>query len=102
MPLRLVEITLPSDQASELRDVLQAVPAGASCEESVHDGQGVVKFERFSLQERTVRQERNEPFIEDLYTTSMVVAVGKLTLVVAAQEPTSKRALFLALQVEPR
>ena len=69
---------------------------------SVHEGQGVVRFERFSLQERTARQESNEPLVEDLYTTSMVVAVGKLTLVVAAQEPTSKRALFLALQVEPR
>ena len=37
-----------------------------------------------------------------LYTAGMVVQAHKLTLVVAASAPDSKRALFLALQVSPR
>ena len=71
--------------------------------ESVHERQGLtrVKFQRFSLQ-------REVPFgeggrrVEDLYTAGMVVDAGKLTLVVAAAAPDSQRALFLALQVDPR
>ena len=68
--------------------------------ESVHES-GAVKFERFSLQ----RIEHDEDGVEhrvDLYTAGMVVDAGDLTLLVAASGPDADRALFLALQAEPR
>ena len=71
--------------------------------ESVHERQGVVrvKFKRFSLQ-REVPVGDGGRRVEDLYTAGLVVDAGKLTLVVAAAAPDSQRALFLALQVNPR
>jgi len=70
---------------------------------SVHERQGVdrVRFERFSLQ-REVSLGDGGRRVEDLYTAGMVVDAKKLTLVVAAAAPDSKRALFLALSVDPR
>jgi hypothetical protein len=68
--------------------------------ESVHES-GAVKFQRFSLQ----RIEHDEDGVErrvDLYTAGMVVDAGDLTLLVAASGPDADRALFLALQAEPR
>ena len=71
--------------------------------ESVNERQGVVrvKFDRFSLQREVLLGDGGRD-IEDLYTAAMVVEARKLTLVVAASAPDSKRALFLALQVDPR
>jgi hypothetical protein len=68
--------------------------------ESVHES-GVIKFKRFSLQ-RVERGEDGREEIEDLYTAGMVVDAGDLTLLVAASGPDADRALFLALQAEPR
>ena len=69
--------------------------------DSVHQTQGIVKFERFSLQR--LRQEADgPPEVEDLYTAGLVAEPGKLNLLVAASAPDAKRALFLALQVRPR
>lgn len=68
--------------------------------ESVHDS-GVVKFQRFSLQ-RIEQQEDGSTEMVDLYTAGMVVDAGDLTLLVAASGPDADRALFLALQAEPR
>jgi len=70
---------------------------------SVHESQGAtrIKFERFTL-EREVTLGDGGRKVEELYTAGMVVDADKLTLVVAASAPDSKRALFLALQVHPR
>ncbi len=70
---------------------------------SVHERQGVVrvKFDRFTL-EREVLLGDGGKDIEELYTAGMVVEANKLTLVIAASAPDSKRALFLALQANPR
>ena len=86
----------------------EAVSASISAEymvaftvESVHEGESVVKFERFSLQRIQVGEDGSEE-LEDLYTAGMVVDVGALQLLIAASGPDSERALFLALQAEPR
>jgi len=68
--------------------------------ESVHSS-GAIKFKRFSLQ-RVERAEDGTEKLEDLYTAGMVVDAGDLTLLVAASGPDADRALFLALQAEPR
>jgi len=71
--------------------------------ESVHESQGVVRirFERLSLQ-REIPLGDGGRGVEELYTAGIVVDAEKLTLVVAASAPDSKRALFLALQARPR
>lgn len=69
--------------------------------EAVHPHHSVVKFERFTLQ-RVTQQENGTEAVEELYTAGMAVDAGKLTLVIAASAPDSKRALFLALQVATR
>ena len=40
--------------------------------------------------------------IEDLYRTGMVLSAGRVTVVGAAKDPDSQRALFLFLQASPR
>lgn len=69
--------------------------------ESVHEGHGVIKFKQLSLQ-RILRQEDGTTTIADLYTASIGVGVNKLTVVGAASDPDSKRALFLTLQARPK
>jgi len=69
--------------------------------DAVHDKKGVVDFERFSLQRVTRGDDDNET-VEDLYTTGMLLDVGRLHVVGAASGPDSSRALFLTLQVEAR
>ncbi len=68
--------------------------------ESIH-ANGAVKFQRFSLQ-RIERKEDGSEERVNLYTAGMVVDAGDLTLLVAASGPDADRALFLALQAEPR
>lgn len=69
--------------------------------ESVHEGEGKVKFRRVSLQ-RLVHSDEGADEIEDLYTAGMLLPVGRLHVVGAAREPKSNRALFLFVQVETR
>lgn len=69
--------------------------------DSVHEGQGKVKFRRVSLQ-RLVHSYEGADEIEDLYTAGMLLSVGRLHVVGAAREPKSNRALFLFVQVETR
>jgi hypothetical protein len=71
--------------------------------DSVVERQGItrIKFDRFSLNREVLLGDGGRD-IEELYTAGMVVEAHKLTLVVAASAPDSKRALFLALQVSPR
>jgi hypothetical protein len=40
--------------------------------------------------------------VQDVYATSVVLPVGRMLMLGAAQNPESKRALFLALQAKPR
>jgi hypothetical protein len=69
--------------------------------ESVHEAQGVIKFRQLSLQ-RLEPREDGEPRVSDLYTASIGVGIDKLTVVGAARDPNSKRALFLTLQARPK
>jgi len=71
--------------------------------DSVVERQGVVriKFDEFSLKREVLLGDGGRD-IEELYTAGLVVEANKLTLVIAASAPDSKRALFLALQVSPR
>lgn len=69
--------------------------------ESVHDGSGVIKFKQLSLQQLR-RSEDGTVSVADLYTASIGVGVDKLTVVGAARDPDSKRALFLTLQARPK
>ena len=69
--------------------------------ESVHEEHGTVKFEKLQLQ-RIVRDEDGTQRAEDLYTAGMVLPAAKLKLVGAAAGHDSSRALFLALQAQPR
>jgi hypothetical protein len=69
--------------------------------ESVHEGQGVIKFKQLSLQQLR-REEDGTTVIDDLYTASIAVNTGKLTVVGAARDPDSKRALFLTFQARPK
>jgi hypothetical protein len=69
--------------------------------ESVHAGEGKVKFKKVSLQ-RLSHSEDGIDTIEDLYTAGMLLPVGRLHVVGAAREPKSNRALFLFVQVETR
>jgi hypothetical protein len=69
--------------------------------ESVHEGHGVIKFKQLSLQQLR-REEDGSTVIDDLYTASLSVSTGKLTVVGAARDPDSKRALFLTFQARPK
>jgi hypothetical protein len=68
--------------------------------DSVHESRGAIKFESFALQR--MKQEESHEEIEDLYRTGMVLTAGRLTVVGAAKDPESQRALFLFLQARPR
>lgn len=71
--------------------------------DAVHAVQGVVNvdFKRFSLQRMAVDDAGRTEF-DNLYTTEMVLPIGRLHVVGAASDPGSKRALFLTLQVQAR
>jgi hypothetical protein len=69
--------------------------------ESVHEGSGVIRFKQLSLQ-HTRRQPDGTLSIAELYSASLGVSVGKLTVVGAASDPGSDRALFLTFQARPR
>jgi hypothetical protein len=70
--------------------------------ESVHESQGLVKFERVSLQRVERSEEDGESEFRDLYTAAMVLTAGQLHVVGAAREPNSNQALFLIVQVKAR
>ncbi len=69
--------------------------------ESVHRTHGTVKFEKLQLQRITLAEDGSEN-VESLYTAGAVIPPDRLTVVGAASDPRSKRALFLALQTRPR
>ena len=60
-----------------------------------------IKFDRFSLL-RVIRDPGHAERLEEKYRAAIVVDTGRLTLLVAARAPDSERALFLALQAEPK
>lgn len=69
--------------------------------ESVQDVSGVIKFKQLALQQLR-REPDGTPALAEIYRASIGVNVGKLTVVGAARDPDSKRALFLALQARPK
>jgi hypothetical protein len=69
--------------------------------ESVHEGQQAVKIRNFSLQ-RVRREEDGTQRYVELYTSDMVLPVGRLQVVGAAAGADAKRALFLTLQAQAR
>jgi hypothetical protein len=69
--------------------------------ENVHEVQGVIKLQQQSLQ-RLSRDEDGATAIHELYSASLGVGIGKLTVVGAARDAGSRRALFLTLQARPK
>lgn len=68
---------------------------------SVHRTHGSVRFDKLRLQ-RVRLEDDGSKSVEDLYTAGMRLMPGKFTLVGAASDPDSARALFLALHARPR
>ena len=68
---------------------------------SVHRTHGTVKFEKLELQRITLADDGTED-VESLYTAGVVIPPDRLTVVGAARDPKSNRALFLALQTQLR
>ena len=60
-----------------------------------------VKLTNFVLQRVTKGDDGREK-VQDVYATAVVLPVGRMLMLGAAQNPESKRALFLALQAKPR
>jgi hypothetical protein len=60
-----------------------------------------VKLSNFVLQ-RVTKGEDGREKVQDVYATVVVLPVGRMLMLGAAQNPESKRALFLALQAKPR
>ena len=60
-----------------------------------------VKLANFVLQ-RVTRGPDGKEKVQDVYATAVVLPVGRMLMLGAAQNPESKRALFLALQAKPR
>jgi len=60
-----------------------------------------VKLANFVLQ-RVTKGEDGRENVQDVYATAVVLPVGRMLMLGAAQNPDSKRALFLALQAKPR
>lgn len=69
--------------------------------EAVHEGQGKVKIKNFSLQRVRLEDDGSPRYVE-LYTSDMVLTVGRLQVVGAAAGADAKRALFLTLQAQAR
>ena len=60
-----------------------------------------VKLTHFLLQ-RVTRGPDGKERIQDVYGADVVLPVGRMLMIGAAQNPESKRALFLTLQARPR
>jgi hypothetical protein len=60
-----------------------------------------VKLANFLLQ-RITRSADGKEVLQDVYSASVVLPVGRMLMLGAAQNPESKRALFLSLQARPR
>jgi hypothetical protein len=60
-----------------------------------------VKLTRFVLQRLTKSADGKE-HVQDVYAADVVLPVGRMLMIGAAQNPESKRALFLTLQARPR
>lgn len=70
--------------------------------DSIQDRPGsVVRFKSFTLQ-KIIRESDGREHTQDVYTTQIVIPAAKMLVVGAAQNPESKRALFLTLQAKPR
>ena len=67
--------------------------------ETVQDAN--VKLKNFALY-RVSRTAEGKESLQTVYTASVVLPVGRSLMLGAAQNPESKRALFLALQARPR
>ena len=64
-------------------------------------GDQSVKLTGFVLQ-RITRGADGKDKIQDVYSAAVVLPVGRMLMLGAAQNPESKRALFLTLQAKPR
>ena len=60
-----------------------------------------VRLRHFVLQ-RVTRDADGKDRIQDVYAADVVLPVGRMLMIGAAQNPESKRALFLTLQARPR
>jgi len=60
-----------------------------------------VKLTNFVLQ-RVTKDADGKQVVQDVYSASVVLPVGRMLMLGAAQNPESKRALFLTLQARPR
>jgi len=60
-----------------------------------------VKLTNFVLQ-RVTRGTDGKDKVQDVYSAAVVLPVGRMLMLGAAQNPESKRALFLTLQARPR
>jgi hypothetical protein len=60
-----------------------------------------VKLTNFVLQ-RVTRGADGKERVQDVYSAAVVLPVGRMLMLGAAQNPESKRALFLTLQARPR
>jgi len=60
-----------------------------------------VRLKHFVLQ-RLTRDAEGKERIQDVYAADVVLPVGRMLMLGAAQNPESKRALFLTLQARPR
>ena len=60
-----------------------------------------VKLTNFVLQ-RITRGADGKEKVQDVYSAAVVLPVGRMLMLGAAQNPESKRALFLTLQARPR
>ena len=69
--------------------------------EEVQESPGTVRLKDVSLQ-RLVRTADGGVRPQDLHTSTIVLPVGRLLVVGAAQKPDSRQALFLTLQARPR
>jgi hypothetical protein len=68
---------------------------------SVGGAQGTIALRGVTLG-RVIRAADGGEQIQNLYSTSINIASGKLVLLGAAKSPDSKKALFLSLQARPR
>ncbi|HEX4823139.1 MAG TPA: secretin N-terminal domain-containing protein [Candidatus Polarisedimenticolaceae bacterium] len=67
--------------------------------ETVRDD--TVRLTNFVLQ-RVTRSPEGKETVQDVYSAAVVLPVGRMLMLGAAQNPESKRALFLTLRARPR
>jgi len=67
--------------------------------ETVRDD--TVHLTNFVLQ-RVTRSAEGKEIVQDVYSAAVVLPVGRMLMLGAAQNPESKRALFLTLRAKPR